>query len=172
MTDPWHIAVEVPAKMWATNGRGHHRRRVQVPLGLPALHNQRGVWTIARIVAEQKRILTAALAARDGELLPPARYNGCCYDVLMVRTSRRHLDCSVRGRGHCSVGGDNVGSALKTTRDVLAKWLGLPNDNDPRVRWFVGQKWGPPKYVGVEVYLATWAEQWWELQDRFLRGEL
>jgi hypothetical protein len=162
MTDPWSIAVEVPAK----TARGRK-------LGLPALHNLGGGrWAAMPIVKEHKRLLQAALDARHGEPLPPVLDSERCYDVLIVRVSRHPLDWGTGDRVR-SIQGDNIGSALKAWRDQLAKWLDCEGgDRDPRVRWFVGQRWGPAKYVGVEVYLATWAEQWWTLQDRFLRGEL
>jgi hypothetical protein len=171
----WQLTVDVPPKMWT--GRGCKRK--QRDLGLPALHNQRGVWTVARIVAEHHRLFSAALAARGGELLPPVLDSERCYDVLMVRVSRRPLDYDVSNRlskaQFRAIGGDNASSAMKAFRDGIASKQLLDCDNgdrDPRVRWAVGQRWGPPSYVGVQVYLATWATNWWELQDRFLRGEL
>jgi hypothetical protein len=94
-------------------------------------------------------------------------------DVLLVRVSRRPLDWG-HGTRKRSLGGDNPSSALKAFRDGFSKWLGCTDDRDPRVSWWVGQRWGPPKYVGVEIFVARRADpaRWWDLPDRFLRGEL
>ncbi len=171
----WTLTVEVPSKMWVWRGRGRRKYQAEAKLGLPALHNLGGGrWASMPIVREHKLLLKAALDARYGELLPWHLDSERWYDVLIVRVSRNPLDWSVGDKVR-SIEGDNASSSLKAMRDCTAKWL-MPGstlgDRDPRVRWFVGQRWGPPKYVGVEVHLATWAEDWWTLQDRFLKGEL
>lgn len=58
--------------------------------------------------------------------------------VTLTRIAPRQLD------------GDNLQGALKATRDGVADWLGVP-DNDPRVKWEYAQAKGEPKTYAVDV---------------------
>ena len=60
--------------------------------------------------------------------------------VTLTRIAPRLLDV-----------GDNLsGGSLKSLRDGIADWLGVP-DNDPRVTWLYDQRKGEPKKYAVEV---------------------
>lgn len=58
--------------------------------------------------------------------------------VTMTRIAPRPLD------------DDNLRGSLKATRDGIADWLGVP-DNDPRVKWEYAQAKGEPKTYAVYV---------------------
>jgi hypothetical protein len=171
MIHPWQIAVEIPP-VWVTRGKGTKRRTTKVP-GLPALHNLgSGRWGAKAFTAPQEKLLKAELLKwRRPSLGSEQRYS-----ILLVRVSRHPLDWDVSndkaGELFRAIGGDNAGSSLKHARDIMAWWLRLRDDRDPRAQWGVGQCWGPPGYVGIEVFLAARTEHWWELPERFLRGEL
>lgn len=167
----WHLAVEIPP-VWVRQGKGPKRRSVKAP-GLPALHNLgSGRWGARPFTEQQERLLKAELLRWRRPPVGDDRRFSC----LLVRVSRRSLDWDVSndkaGELFRAIGGDNAGSSLKKIRDTMAWWLRLRDDRDPRVQWGVGQRWGPPGHVGLEVWLALQGEHWWELQDRFLRGEL
>ena len=49
--------------------------------------------------------------------------------VVLVRTGGKELDKE-----------ENLPMSLKAVKDVVAEWLGLPNDRDGRVRWMMRQR--------------------------------
>jgi hypothetical protein len=81
---------------------------------------------------EQRRI--ANITARASVPRPPPYP----LRIHMVRIAPRGLD------------GDNLAGSQKHTRDGLADWLGI-KDNDPRVEWTYGQEKGPAGATRVEI---------------------
>lgn len=94
---------------------------VEIPMAIPSRANARGHWRRRHQLSKQQRA-TTTLALLKFEHRPqlPAT-------VRLVRVAPRVLD------------DDNLRGALKSVRDAVADWLGLPNDRDPRVLWLYGQ---------------------------------
>jgi hypothetical protein len=114
--------------------------------------------------------MTAHLRAR---LLAGERF-----DVLLGRRAPRPLDCAIQSEtpwkdGGRGIYGDNLESAMKPTRDWAARRVfGLDGDSSPLIRWHVGQeRSGKPKLYQISVLIVPAVGRWWELPDRWLRGE-
>jgi hypothetical protein len=105
---------------------------------LPSLANWRGHWTKkARLVKAQRDLTDVYLktAWQPGPRLP-------AYAPLVVTFTRiapRFLD------------DDNLRGAFKAVRDQTAAYLGLRNDNDPRIAWRYQQLKGKPHQYLVRI---------------------
>jgi hypothetical protein len=179
MIQSWSITVEVPADDLVRR-KGKLVRRT---LGIPAVHNLRD-WRLRSALAKGHRAkLDAALLASPGlrsraELIQQQLKAGVRWDVLLIRRAPRPVDCAVQegewsagGRG---IGGDNLGSSLKAARDWTANVvLGLAGDSSPLVRWGVGQERSyKPRLYQIAILVMPATGRWYELPDRWLRGEL
>lgn len=60
-------------------------------------------------------------------------------DVRLTRVGSKELD------------DDNLRMSLKAVRDVVAEWLGLPDDKGPEVRWMYDQKSGYTYGCRIEI---------------------
>ena len=115
-------------------------RQIEIPMSLPSRANlETGHWSRARIVARQRRTVEKALLAVTRPGLP--------ITVLLKRISPRELDRE-----------DNLPMCLKGPRDTIARWLGLPDDRDPRCRWLYSQGRDlqlRPRYQALRITLST-----------------
>jgi hypothetical protein len=109
---------------------------IEIPMALPSRANARGhtkhgtgKWRLQR--GHVKRALDD-FSAPDWQV-----------SVRLTRVAPRRLD------------DDNLRGALKSPRDGVADWLGVPDDH-PRVRWFYAQAVdGRPRYQAVRVEVAS-----------------
>lgn len=111
---------------------------VIVPIRADSVANIREHWAKKAARAKSHRLQAwAELRAADKEprMLGPVT-------VTFTRIAPRALD------------DDNLRSALKATRDGVADWLGVP-DNDPRVTWVYAQERGAPKSYAVRVEVVS-----------------
>jgi hypothetical protein len=109
---------------------------LELPLPLPSLNNMRE-HPMAKHdrVAMVRRLITAALEAQP---VRPFQILGGPGQVLIVRLTRlspRDLD------------DDNLASALKSSRDAIAEWLGVDDRQHLRVRYFVYQGRAPKTLI-------------------------
>jgi hypothetical protein len=179
--DSWSLTVEIPASDLVRR-KGKFVRRA---IGIPALHNLRGVFAGAAVVKAHKAALDAGLLAKWG----PGAANcissrlrlGHRFDVLLIRRAPRPLDSAIQhgewGDGGRMIYGDNAGSALKAARDWTAKRIfGLAGDSSPLLRWHVGQERSskPRQYQLAILIRPAPAEiaRCCELPVRWLMGEL
>ena len=111
--------------------------RLEIPLRLPSLANERMHWRArAKRVAQQRLALALAWGRKRFDLSASAV-------VTLTRVAPRDLD------------DDNLAYAFKAIRDEVAKRLGLADDRDPRVRWAYGQRRGLPKQCAVVVVIES-----------------
>lgn len=91
-----------------------------IPLRLPSAANLREHWAKKhRRVKAERDAVRMYLGARPRPPFPLV--------VTLTRIAPRPFD------------DDNIRGAFKATRDQIAEWLGVP-DNDPRVRWEYAQE--------------------------------
>jgi len=178
MSISWSLTVEVPEDELVRDKRGGIIRR---PLSIPALHNTRDWKRCSAVTRAHKAALDAAqaellVARNQGWHTRQIRQHlaaGEALDVLLIRRAPRPLDCAVQrdGRG---IYGDNLGSSLKPTRDWVAKRvLRLEGDSSPLVRWHCGQERSDrPRQHQIVILIVPALATWWELPDRWLRGEI
>lgn len=111
---------------------------ITAPIRAESEANMREHWAKKAARAKRHRSVAWALlreADKEPRLLGPVQ-------VTLTRIAPRELD------------DDNLRGALKATRDGVADWLGVP-DNDPRVRWDYAQDRGKPKVYAVRIEVRT-----------------
>jgi hypothetical protein len=177
--DSWSLTVDIPASDLVRR-EGKIVRRT---LGIPAVHNLRD-WTLRNTLTKlHKAQLDAGLLTSPGkrwaaDVLKRRLANGEHFDVLLIRRAPRPLDSAIHHgqwkHGGRMIYGDNASSAVKGGRDWTAKRVfGLDGDSSPLLRWHVGQeRSGKAKLYQLSVLIAPAAERWYELPDRWLRGQL
>lgn len=119
----------------ATITRASSIMTVRMPLRAESLNVIHGMhWSKRSALAKMHRTYAWA-AMREADTAP--RLMGPVV-VTLTRIAPREIDS------------DNCIGGLKATRDGIADWLGVP-DNDPRVQWRYDQRKGQPKEYAVEV---------------------
>ena len=104
--------------------------RVELPLSLPSVANQRQHWAEKAEATKAKRDavrLALTQCYESFEWVPYRLTDKGPLVVLLTRIAPRPLDS------------DNLARALKAPRDAVAEWLGV-DDGDERVTWLVDQE--------------------------------
>jgi hypothetical protein len=105
---------------------------VRFPVVTCSPNGPHGHWSVkARRVKREREATSLILTQIERPALPLV--------VTMIREAPRPLD------------DDNNVSSFKGVRDSIAKWLGLPNDRDPRVRWLYEQRKVPRAKAGTRI---------------------
>lgn len=90
---------------------------VTIPLRLRSqVHGARCHWSVIAKRRRDERQVAALFMARHRPPSLPCR-------VTLIRIAPKRLD------------DDNLRQAFKAIRDEVTRWLGLTNDNDPRLLW-------------------------------------
>lgn len=106
---------------------------VQYKMTLPSVANLREHWSAKAKRTKMQRLM--AWAEMRQMKLPPLIGPVV---VTLTRIGSKQLDT------------DNLASAFKATRDGVADFFKVP-DNDPRIEWRYAQEFGEVAYVRIEV---------------------
>jgi hypothetical protein len=116
---------------------------VTVPIRTVSEANSRNHWAKkARRVKEQRQMVASILGTQNLGFNPRDLAPCGGARVVLTRIAPRELDS------------DNLASALKATRDEVAKWLGI-DDRDARLTWEVAQERGLPKEYAVRIEVLS-----------------
>jgi hypothetical protein len=107
---------------------------ITIPLKVVSVANLRECWRKRASRAKAHRFQTWAELRR----IDPGRKLFAGVTVTLTRVAPRPLD------------DDNLRSALKSARDGIADWFGVP-DNHPAISWQYAQTKGKPKQYGLQI---------------------
>lgn len=94
---------------------------ITFPMRLKSEANLREHWAIkARRTREQRRLTTIFLSLADKPSVP-------C-ECVLTRMSPRKLDS------------DNLARAFKAVRDAVAKWIGVDDGDEKKIKWTYRQE--------------------------------